>query len=133
MKKDIEMPKVEGVEVAVVKEETLGDDNWKVYLLNKNNFPIDNVLVSSKGYGKIKGEQRKTSILRHMIGRIDARDYALIEPIDSQVLVLTNEYWVSYYVGRKIYDKKYVFLAESITDDNLIDIGLIGKRGVLHA
>lgn len=132
MIRDIEMPKVEGVEVAVVKEETLGNDDWKVYLLNKNNFPIENVLVSSKGYGSIEGEKKRTSILRHLIGRVDPQDYALIEPIDSQVFVLNNEYWVSYYVGRKIYDKKYVFLPETITEDNLTEIRLLGKRGVLH-
>jgi len=131
MKKDIDIPKVAGVEIAVVKEEKIGN-NWKVYLINKNNFELDNVLVSSRGYGQIDGEERKTSVLRHLVGNVDANDYALIEPIDPQVFVLSNEYWVSYYVGSKIYDKKYVFVAGTIKEENLIEIKMIGKRGVLH-
>lgn len=132
MKKDIHIPKVAGVEIAIVKDEIIGDDNWKVYLLNKNDFKLENVLVSSRGYGQIDGEDRKTSVLRHLIGKVNANDYALIEPIDPNVFVLSNEYWVSYYVGTEIYDKKYVFVAGTIKDENLIDIRMIGKRGVLH-
>lgn len=132
MRKDIRMPKVEGVEVAIVNEEELGMDNWKVYILNKNDIPIDNVLVSSKGYGTVDGEKKKTSILRHLIGKVEANDFALIEPIDKQVFQLSNEYWVSYYINRQIYDKKFVFVAGSIKKENLTDIRMMGRKGILH-
>ncbi len=132
MRKDIHMPKVSGVDVAIIQEME-GLDSWKVYILNNNQFEIDNVLVSSKGYGTIDGEKRKTSILRHLIGKVEANDYALIEPIDSSVFKLANEYWVSYYANNQLFDKKFVFVEGSIKEENLIEIELIGKKGVLHA
>jgi len=132
MRKDIHMPKVSGVELAVIQENK-GLDSWKVYILNNNNFVIDNVLVSSKGYGMIDDEKRRTSILRHLIGKVEARNYALVEPIDTSVFKLTNEYWVSYYANNQLFDKKFVFVEGSIREENLVDIELIGKRGVLHA
>jgi len=133
MKKDIEMPKVEGVEVAIVNEGEVQEDDWKVYLLNKNNHPIETVLVSSKGYGQYKGDQKKTSVLRQLIGDVAPKDYALIEPIDPELFKLSNEYWVSYYVGRKLYDKKYVFVAESVSSEHFTDIKMLGMKGVLHS
>ncbi len=132
MRKDIHMPKVSGVDVAIIQENK-ALDSWKVYLLNKNDFEIDNVLVSSKGYGTIDGEKRKTSILRHLIGRVEANKFALIEPIDTSVFQLNNEYWVSYYANNQLFDKKFVFVEGSIKEENLIEIELIGKKGVLHA
>src|SRR5690606_21486943 len=104
---------------------------WNVYLINQKKETIKNVMVSSKGYGTKDGKEVKTSILRHFIGDIDADDYAKIEAIDEQVFGLTNEYWLSYYIDGTIYDKKYIFLPESIIDENLIKIPVLNKPGVL--
>ena len=131
MKKDIEIPKVVGVEVAVAKDED-SDTGWRVYLINKNDFALANVLVASKGYGQLEGESRKTSTLRHMIGEIGPENYAAIEPIDPKLFVLANEYWVSYYVGNQIYDKKFVFVAGSLKEENCTKIKSLGKTGILH-
>lgn len=135
MKKDINMPVVENISVAVVKElnEEKTTEIYNVYLLNLKNAGIQNVMVSSKGYGAnaTTGEQVKTSTLRHFIGDVDAQDYAKIEPIIEEVFGISNEYWVSFYEGGKIYDKKFVFLAESITDDNMINVSLLNKKGVV--
>jgi hypothetical protein len=48
------------------------------------NVPLENVLVTSKGYGEKDGEQVKTSTLRHSFPLIEANSYKLIEPIDEQ-------------------------------------------------
>lgn len=55
MKKDIHIPKVKDVAIAVVED---GED-WIAYLINMNNFPIENTLVSSKGYGSLNNKKRK--------------------------------------------------------------------------
>lgn len=129
---DIEFPEVKNVTVAVVKDEE--DENpWKVYLINKNQFPIENTLVSSKGYGEKEGEKQKTSILRHFLETVPANSSALIEPISPTVFHLNNEYWVSYYVGRDIYDKRFVFVPDTIHEDNLTFIKELDKEGVLHS
>ncbi|PSR54789.1 hypothetical protein AHMF7605_15395 [Adhaeribacter arboris] len=134
MREDINFDPVEGVSIAVVNEPNeINVPVWNVYLINQNNVYLDNVLVSSKGYGEYKGEEIKTSILRHMFEQIQPKSYAKIEPIDPAIFHIYNEYWVSYYIGRKIYDKKFVFVPDSIVEDNLIYIPLLGRKGVLHS
>lgn len=132
MKKDLPLNIVEDISVAVVLEaESPTTKVWNVYLINEKNTAIQNVLVSSKGYGVKDGKDVKTTILRHFIGDMDAKTSQKIEAIDPQVFGLTNEYWLSYYMNGTIYDKKYVFLPESIVDENLIKIPLVNKPGVM--
>ncbi|MFA6278138.1 MAG: hypothetical protein WC622_15420, partial [Pedobacter sp.] len=72
-----------------------------------------------------------TSLLRHFIGDLTANSFAGVEAIDPAVFGLTNEYWLSYYIGKEIYDKKFVFLPESIIENNLIRIPVLNKPGVM--
>ena len=130
MNADIHYPEVQGVAIAIVQEEKK-DSFWDVYLINLKEEALKNVLVSSKGYGVDKGEDVKTSILRHYFPDVEAKSFVKIEPIDPLLFKLSNEYWVSFYVDKEIYDKKYIFLPESIIQDHLIDVPLIGKRGVM--
>lgn len=129
MKKDIDFPKVKDVAIAIVKRPS---DEWMVYLINQNSVALENVLVCSKGYGILDGEKRQSSTLRHGIPLVEANHTALIEPISPEVFQLTNEYWVSYYIGNQIFDKKYVFVPDSIVDDNLTTIPLLNEKGIFH-
>lgn len=132
MKKDILQPLVEGISIAVVLEsEDPISRHWNVYLVNHRADVLENVLVSSKGYGLKDGQEVKTSTLRHSLGEVAGRSFVAIEAIDEQVFGLTNEYWLSFYLGRQIYDKKFIFLPESIIDSNLIRIPLVNKPGVM--
>lgn len=132
MKKDLPLNIVENISIAVVLEsETPESKNWSVYLINEKNIPLHNVLVSSKGFGIKDGKEVKTSVLRHFIGEVKSSSFVSIEAITEEVFGLTNEYWLSYYIDNTIYDKKYIFLPESIVEDNLIRIPLINKVGVL--
>ena len=132
MKKDLPENIVQDIAVAVVLDNATPDSkDWNVYLVNLKDRPIETVLVSSKGYGLKDNEEVKTSILRHSIGDIDAKDYSKIEAIDPQVFGLTNEYWVSYYIDGHIYDKKFIFLPESILESNFIRIPVLNKVGVM--
>jgi hypothetical protein len=134
MKKDIEIPEVKNVTRAVVREKNLLDqEEWKVYLINSNNFPIETTLVVSKGYGEKEGEQQKTSTLRHFLETVPAQSSTLIEPIESNVFHLNNEYWVSYYIGREIHDKRFIFVPDTICEKNLTFIKAIEKEGILHS
>jgi len=133
MKKDINPSKIENVAVAVVLEKNdLNEDIWNVYIINQKKDLIENVLVSSKGYiTDLKGVETKTSELRHSIGNIQANDYALIEPIMENVFALHNEYWVSFFTNNELLDKKYIFLAETIKEENFITIPILNKPGVM--
>ena len=133
MKEHINFEPVEGVAVAIaVEKNEIGEDIWNVFLLNNNPYYLDNVLVASKGYGIHDGKEVKTSVLRHMFEQVPPKSAVKVEPIDPAIFHITNEYWVSYYIGSKIYDKKYVFVPESIIAENLVDISLLNAKGILH-
>ncbi len=132
MKKDIVPPKVEDIAIAIVKElNELNQAEWNVYLLNFKNETIEGVLVSSRGYGEHKGQQVKTTMLRHFLDTLEPQSYKKVEPIDEAVFGLGNEYWVSFYLNKVMYDKKYVFVAGSIAEENLINIPFLEAKGVM--
>jgi len=132
MKKDLPENIVEDVAMAVVLlGETPELRNWTVYLINLKDAEINNVLISSKGYGEKDGKMVKTSVLRHFLGDVAGRSFKGVEAIDSEVFGLTNEYWLSYYIDGVIYDKKFIFLPESIVDENLIHVPLVDSPGVM--
>jgi hypothetical protein len=133
MKEHINFDPVEGVSVAIATDTNeLGQEQWSVYLINNNNVDLDNVLVSSKGYGQVNGEEIRTSVLRHMFVQVPPKSFVKVELIDPGIFHIYNEYWVSYYIGRQIYDKKFIFVPDSIVEENLIDIAMLNLRGVLH-
>lgn len=136
MKKDIEIRSVEGVSVAVVKElnEEKTHEVYNVYILNLKEVEITNVMVSSKGYGinSLTEERINTSVLRHFLGTIGAKSVAKIEPIVEEVFGINNEYWVSFFDADRMFDKKYIFLAETIIESNMIAVPLMEDvRGVV--
>lgn len=128
MKKDIDFKPVKKVHVVVAKKE----ESWEVFLLNRSDKKLENVMVTSKGYGETKTENQQTSILRHMIPFVEPKSYALIEPIDESVFHLNNEYWVSYFINAQVYDKKFIFVPDSIIEEHLIFIEELEIRGILH-
>jgi hypothetical protein len=132
MRKDIDDPKVEGVAMAVVPEQDeAGDPAWYVYLINLRKEPLENVLVSSRGYGELQGEVRKTSEMRHYLETLAPQSWARIERIVEEVFGLSNQYWLSFYLEGTIHDKKYIFLPDSIQEEHFTDLPLMGRRGVM--
>lgn len=133
MKKDIPFLPVEGISIAVVRQKTeLNEDSWNVYLLNKNSFGLKDILISSKGYGNLEGEEQQTSVLRHHISALGPGEHILVEPIDPAIFHLNNEYWLSYFVNGQIFDKKFIFVPDSIIEKNLIFIPELNMEGILH-
>ena len=94
MKKDIELPKVEGVAMAVVpKEDELGKTEWSAFLINMRKEVLENVLISSRGYGEDKrtGEKIKTSTLRHYLENVDPNSYSKIELVPENLFGLKSQ------------------------------------------
>ena len=132
MKRDIEHPKVEGVAMAVVREaDDDGSPAWYVYLINRKDVPLTNVMVTSEGYGIVNEESVKTSELRHYIEKLEPMGYARIERIMEDVFALNNQYWLSFYIGEVIFDKRYIFLPESINEENFTEVPVLGRKGVM--
>ncbi len=133
MRDELRGPKVENVAVAVVKNVSeLNEKSYYVYLLNLREDIMEGVIITSKGYGtNLKGEKVRTSTLRHTLEVLLPNEAAKIEPIMEDVFGLANEYWVSFWVDGKLYDKKFVFVPESISEQNMKNIPIMGEIGVM--
>ncbi|MDX1665956.1 MAG: hypothetical protein R3350_01950 [Saprospiraceae bacterium] len=135
MLKDIPNYKVEDLAIAVVprrEEERVEDvELWDTYLINLKDDPIKSVLINSKGYGKVEGDKLRTTTLRHFFEEIGPQTCVQIEPIQTKLFKLTNEYWVSFVYNDYMYDKKYVFVKGSIAEINFTRVPYINRQGVM--
>ncbi|MCH2229016.1 MAG: hypothetical protein MK105_01635 [Crocinitomicaceae bacterium] len=134
MREELLSPKVENIGVAIVKQ--LNEEKetiYNVYLLNLSDFIIDEILITSRGYGidHNTGDKIKTSVLRHKVDLLMPNEVAKIEPIMEDVFGIANEYWVSFYRDDKMYDKKYVFVPGSLAEENMMVIPVLGDKGVM--
>ncbi|NBX80551.1 MAG: hypothetical protein EBQ94_09280 [Flavobacteriales bacterium] len=134
MKEELLGPKVENVAIALVQminEEK--EKEYYVYLINLRDDIMEGIIVASTGYGENAntGEKVKTSTLRHCIEILLPNEAAKIEPIMPELFGLSNEYWLSFWVNDTLYDKRYVFPAESIVEENFVVIEQLGLPGVI--
>jgi len=132
MKKDIDFLEVIDIGIAIVLEsESEESRNWKAFLLNFKSETINNILVSTKGSGLLNGAEVKTATFRHSLGSLAPQSYTPIEIIDESLFVIHNEFWLSFYIGDRVFDKKITFLADTISAVNLDLIPLIMLPGVI--
>ena len=133
MKKDIIIPEVENVFMAVVQEwsDEFMEKVWYAYLVNDSDFQLDEVMVVSKAFGTIDGEMKKTSLLRHAFAEIPEVSVAKIELIEKSVLALNNEFMVTFFIGNTLYDKKFIFKANSIQEANQEEVPILFVDGVI--
>jgi hypothetical protein len=134
MKEGLLGPKVEKVGVAVIEELTETQEKmYNVYLINFRDDIMEGIIITSTGYGENAntGERVRTSTLRHSLEVLLPGEIARIEPIMEEVFGLANEYWVSFWVDEVMYDKKFVFLPETIAPNKMKMIDQIGLIGVM--
>jgi hypothetical protein len=133
MKKDIIIPEVENVFMAVVQEwsDDFMEKVWYTYLVNDSDFQLDGVMVVSKAFGTLDGEMKKTSVLRHAFAEIPEVSLAKIEMIEKSLLALNNEFMVTFFIGNTLYDKKFIFKANSIQEANQEEVPILFVEGVI--
>lgn len=129
MKKDINIPEVKDVYIAVVQEEHLEYKSldWNAYIINNSDVELDTVLIVSQGYS----ERKMTPPMRHSIAKLPARSYAKIEYLQEKVLELNNSFKVTFFEGNKMFDKSYLFRKNSINQKALQTIPLMQLKGIL--
>ena len=129
MKKDIQIPEVKDVYIAVVQEEHLEYKtlDWNAYIINNSDADLDTVLIVSQGIS----EHKMTPPMRHTITKLPARSYAKIEYMQEQVLALNNSFKVTFFEGNQMFDKTYLFRKNTINDRALQVIPLMQLKGVL--
>lgn len=133
MKKDIIIPEVENVFIAAVQEwsDDFMEKVWYAYLVNDSDFLIENVMIVSKAFGTINGEMKKTSLLRHAFVTVPSVSVVKIEMVEKSVVTLNNEFMVTFFIGDKLYDKKFIFKANSINETATEEVPILFVDGVI--
>ena len=133
MKKDIIIPEVENVFLAVVQEwsDDFMEKVWYAYLVNDSDFLIESVMVVSKAFGTIDGEMKKTSLLRHAFIKVPSVSAVKIEMVEKSVLQLNNEFMTTYFIGNTLYDKKFVFRKNTINERATEEVPILFVNGVI--
>lgn len=133
MKKDIIIPEVENVFLAAVQEwsDDFMEKVWYAYLINDSDFLIESVMVVSKAFGTIDGEMKRTSLLRHAFVELPAVSVMKIEMIEKSVLALNNEFMLTFFMDGKLYDKKFIFKANSINESEVEEVPILFVDGVI--
>ncbi|WP_294823426.1 hypothetical protein [uncultured Flavobacterium sp.] len=133
MKKDIIIPVVENVYMAAVQEwnDDFMQKTWYAYLINDSDFTLENGIVVSSASGIIDGEERKTSLLRHVFQEVPPVSAVKVELIEDSVLVLDNQFMVTFFIDNTLYDKTYVFKANTIIEGNTEEVPVLFKEGIM--
>lgn len=120
--------------MAIVPRQPHEEDHeafWDTWLINLKDAPIYSVLVNSRGYGEIDGEKRHTSTLRYFWEVIGPEQAVKVEPVQTSVMSLASEYWISFSFEDYLYDKKYVFVPGSFDPIHFTDIPLLDRKGIM--
>ena len=129
MKKDIQIPKVEDVYIAIVNEynDIYKTHDWNAYIINDKEVDLEMVLIVTSGYT----EEKITSTFRKKIDTLPKKSYAKIELIQEELFALNNTFKVSFFEGNSMFDKTYLFRKNTINLKALQPIPLMSAKGVL--
>lgn len=129
MKKDIKIPEVTNVEMAIVYEfnDIYNTNDWNVYIINKKEVALEMVVVVSQGFS----EKKTTSLLRKKVEKLPANSFAKIEFIQPKLFKLNNRFQVTFFEGNTLFEKTFIFKANTIKEGALREISELKKRGIL--
>lgn len=133
MRKDIEIDEVKDVAIAIVPHlNEHGEFDWTVYFMNLKPVPVTSVLINAEARGTIDGEMRKTATMRFYMEEVAAMSAKKFELLMPDTFVLDNQYWVSFYENGKIFEKKFLFSANTITLASAVSIPLLETQGLIQ-
>src|SRR5690606_19497618 len=129
MKKDIQIPKVECVYIAVVNEfnQVYKTQDWNAYIINDKEVDLEMVLIVTSGYN----EKKTTATFRKKLDVLPRKSYAKIELMTEELFTLNNTFKVSFFEGNKMFDKTFLFRKNTINLKALQPIPLMEAKGVL--
>jgi hypothetical protein len=129
VKKDIQIPEVTNVEIAVVLEynEIYKTDDWNVYIINNKAIDLEMIVIVTQGFSDTK----ITSLFRKKIDVLFANSSAKIEMIQPELFKLNNRFQVTFFEGNVLCEKTFIFKENTIKEGALRMIDAIKKRGIL--
>ena len=129
MKKDIQIPKVEDVYIAVVNEynDIYKTQDWNAYIINDKDVDLEMILIVTSGYS----EDKQTSVFRKKLDKLPKKSYAKIELMQEALFALNNTFKVTFFEGNTMFDKTYLFRKNTINLKALQPVPLMDVNGVL--
>jgi hypothetical protein len=129
LKKDIQIPEVTGVEMAMVYEynDIYKTNDWNVYIINNKKVDLEMVVVVTQGFSNTK----ITSLFRKKIDVLPANSFAKIEYIQPELFKLNNRFQVTFFEGNTLFEKTFLFKENTVKEGALRMITEIKKRGIL--
>jgi hypothetical protein len=129
MKKDIQIPEVTNVEIAVVYEYNAiyKTDDWNVYIINNKNVDLEMIVIVTQGFSDTK----ITSLFRKKIDILPANSFAKIELIQPELFTLNNRFQVTFFEGNVLFEKTYLFKENTIKEGALRMLPELQKSGIL--
>ena len=105
MKKDIQIPEVTDVTMAIVYEynELYKTDDWNVYIINKKEIDLEIVVIVSQGFN----ETKTTSLLRKKIDLLPANSFAKVEYVQPELFKLNNRFQVTFFESNVLTKKPF--------------------------
>jgi hypothetical protein len=119
MKKDIHIPEVYDVVIAVVFEynDMYKTDDWNAYIINKKSVDLELVVIVSQGFS----EAKTTSLFRKKLDVLPANSFGKIN----------NRFQVSFFEGNTLFEKTFLLKENTIKESALRMIPELRKRGIL--
>ena len=77
MKKDIHIPKVTGVEIAIVLDTNENDntEEWSVYIINRKRVDLEMIVIVSQGFS----ETKTTSLFRRKVDVLPSNSFSKLK------------------------------------------------------
>ncbi len=113
MKADIENLIGEHIKLFIVKTEQTDDQGqtiWEAVIYNHSDQKLENILVNTKGSGTIGDRQVVTATMRYFKDELPSEASFKVESITNEVLCINNEFWISYSLDGKLYEKRIQFI-----------------------
>jgi hypothetical protein len=131
LKKDIHIPEVKDVYIAVVHDynENYKVYDWNAYIINDKAVDLEMVIIITKGYS----EAKKTATFRKKIELLPAKSFAKIELLLDDVLAINNRFDVSFFENNTVFEKSFEFRKNTINEKALQNIPLMNVKGVLKS
>jgi len=131
LKKDIHIPEVKDVYIAVVHDynENYKVYDWNAYIINDKAVDLEIVIIVTKGYS----EAKKTATFRKKIELLPAKCFAKIELLLDDILAINNRFDVSFFENNTVFEKSFEFRKNTINEKALQNIPLMNVKGVLKS
>ncbi|ALU75857.1 hypothetical protein J2Q11_05885 [Tenacibaculum finnmarkense genomovar finnmarkense] len=129
MRKDIKIPGVTDVEIAITLEKNPQDnlEEWSVYIINKKDVDLEMVVIVSQGFS----ETKKTSLFRRKIDLLKAKSFSKFEIMQPELFALDNQFQVTFFENNILHDKTFIFQEGTIQKGFFRHIDLLNKEGVV--